>query len=133
MATKNETQTKPEDVDAEGAEQAAAAPGRRLPFKLILIAAGGLVALVAAGDDAYHVGSHSASATASPGKPAVFLDMPDVLVNLSASGGEPTQYLKVKVTLELPDQAIQAQIQPVMAASATAWRCASPSRCANPA
>jgi flagellar basal body-associated protein FliL len=100
MATKNETQTKPEDVDAEGAEQAAAAP-------------------------------HSASATASPGKPAVFLDVADVLVNLSASGGERT--LKVKVTLELPDQAIQAQIQPVMAASATAWRCASPSRCANPA
>ena len=65
MATKNETQTKPEDVDAEGAEQAAAAPGRRLPFKLILIAAGGLVALVAAGGDADHVvGSHSASATA---------------------------------------------------------------------
>ena len=76
MATKNETQTKPEDVDAEGAEQAAA-PGRRLPFKLILIAAGGLVALAAAGGDAVHVvGSHSASATA--------------------------------------------------------WRCASPSRCANP-
>jgi hypothetical protein len=29
MATKNDTQTKPKDVDAEGAEQAAAAPGRR--------------------------------------------------------------------------------------------------------
>jgi hypothetical protein len=65
MATKNETQTKLEDVDAEGAEQAAAAPGRRLPFKLILIAAGGLVALVAAGGVADHVvGSHGASATA---------------------------------------------------------------------
>ena len=65
MATKNDTQTKPKDVDAEGAEQAAAAPSRRLPFKLILIAAGGLVALVAAGGDAYHVvGSHSASRVA---------------------------------------------------------------------
>jgi flagellar FliL protein len=132
MATKNETQTKPEDVDSESAEQAAAAPGRWLPFKLMLIAAGGLVALVAAGGGAYHVvGSHSASA--EPGQAAVFLDMPDVLANLSASGGERTQYLKVKVILELPDQVMQAQIQPVMAASATAWRCASPSRCANPA
>jgi hypothetical protein len=56
MATKNETQTKPEDVDAEGAEQAAAAPGRRLSFKLILIAAGGLVALVAGGGGAYQRG-----------------------------------------------------------------------------
>ena len=80
MATKNETQTKLEDVDAEGAEQAAAAPGRRLPFKLILIAAGGLVALVAAGGDADHVvGSHSASATAwrcaSGRKPGMTLAM----------------------------------------------------------
>jgi flagellar FliL protein len=48
-------------------------------------------------------------------KPVVFLDMPDVLVNLSSTGGgDRTQYLKVKVTLELPDQAMSAQIQPVM-------------------
>ena len=86
MATKNETQTKPEEVEADGVEQAAPAPGRRLPFKLILIAAGGLVALVAVGGGAYHLlGSRSAAATATAGKPAVFLDMPDVLVNLSAS------------------------------------------------
>ena len=36
-------------------------------------------------------------------KPPVFLDMPDVLVNLSSTGGDRTQYLKVKVVLELPD------------------------------
>jgi flagellar FliL protein len=48
-------------------------------------------------------------------KPVVFLDMPDVLVNLSASNGsERTQYLKVKVTLELPNEATSAQIQPLM-------------------
>ena len=41
--------------------------------------------------------------------------MPDVLVNLSSSSGsERTQYLKVKVTLELPDQAMSTQIQPMM-------------------
>ena len=115
MATKNETQTKAEDTEAEAGEQPAPAPVRRLPFKLILIAVGGLVALVAVGGGAYHVlGSRTAAATSPAGKPAVFLDMPDVLVNLSASGGERTQYLKVKVTLELPDQAMQAQIQPVM-------------------
>ena len=40
---------------------------------------------------------------------------PDVLVNLSSTGaGDRTQYLKVKVVLELPDQALSAQIQPVM-------------------
>ncbi len=115
MAKKNETQTKAEDTEVEASEQAPPAPGRRLPFKLILIAAGGLVALVAVGGGAYHlVESRGVAATTSQGKPAVFLDMPDVLVNLSASGGERTQYLKVKVTLELPDQAMQSQIQPVM-------------------
>ncbi len=43
------------------------------------------------------------------------MDMPEVLVNLSNTGAtERTQYLKVKVVLELPDQEMQAQIQPVM-------------------
>ena len=57
----------------------------------------------------------AATAEAPPVKPVVFLDMPDVLVNLSASNGsERTQYLKVKVTLELPNEATSAQIQPLM-------------------
>ena len=43
------------------------------------------------------------------------MDMPEVLVNLSNTGGnEHTQYLKVKVVLELPNQELTAQIQPVM-------------------
>ena len=40
--------------------------------------------------------------------------MPDVLVNLSSNGTERTQYLKVKVVLELPDEAMKAQIEPLM-------------------
>jgi len=43
------------------------------------------------------------------------MDMPDVLVNLSSSGGgDHTQYLKVKVVLEVPDDKVMAQIQPLM-------------------
>jgi len=117
MATTNDAQSEPENVEADGEEGTATpATGRKLPLKLILIAAGGLVILVAVGGGLYHfLASHSAAATASQTKPAVFLDMPDVLVNLSSSGGgDRTQYLKVKVTLELPDQAMSAQIQPVM-------------------
>ncbi len=41
-------------------------------------------------------------------KPAVFLDLPEVLVNLSNAGGDRTQYLKVKIVLELPDAALHA-------------------------
>lgn len=47
-------------------------------------------------------------------KPAVFVDLPEVLVNLSNPNGERTQYLKVKVVLELPDQKMIEQIQPIM-------------------
>jgi hypothetical protein len=63
-----------------------------------------------------HDKAEAAASAAGPQiKPVVFLDMPDVLVNLSSTGGsERTQYLKVKVTLELPNEAMSAQIQPVM-------------------
>ena len=47
-------------------------------------------------------------------KPAIFVDLPDVLVNLSNAGTDRTQYLKVKIVLEVPDAAIVAQIQPLM-------------------
>ena len=49
-----------------------------------------------------------------PGKPVVFVDLPEILVNLSNTGNDRTQYLKVKIVLELPDQLMVAQIQPVM-------------------
>ncbi len=58
---------------------------------------------------------HDHHDAAPPAKPAVFVDLPEVLVNLSSSGGtDRTQYLKVKVVLELPDQSLMQQIQPVM-------------------
>jgi len=37
-----------------------------------------------------------------------------VLVNLANSGTDRTQYLKVKIVLELPDAALVGQIQPLM-------------------
>ena len=79
----------------------------------------GLVAIGVIGGGAYFFlfahKSEAATAAANQVKPPVFLDLPDVLVNLSSGGGnERTQYLKVKVVLELPDQELSAQIQPVM-------------------
>jgi flagellar FliL protein len=49
-----------------------------------------------------------------PIKPAVFIDLPEVLVNLSNTGSDRTQYLKVKIVLELSDQLLAQQITPVM-------------------
>jgi flagellar protein FliL len=119
MATTTLTQAETENAEAEGEEgKAAPAAKRKLPLKLILIAAGGLVVLGGAGWGTYHfffAGRSEPASAANQVKPPVFLDMPDVLVNLSSTGGgDRTQYLKVKVVLELPDQELSAQIQPVM-------------------
>jgi len=47
-------------------------------------------------------------------KPATFVDMPDVLVNLSTANTDRPQYLKVKVVLELPEAELIPKIQPLM-------------------
>jgi flagellar FliL protein len=122
MATTKETQSETENEEAEGGEGKAAPAKRKLSLKMILMAVGGLVAVGGIGGGGYffffggHGKAEAAAAAAVPQtKPVVFLDMPDVLVNLSSTGGgDRTQYLKVKVTLELPDQAMSEKIQPVM-------------------
>ncbi len=116
MASKNETQPESQNEAAEGEE---AQPAKRawLSKKLIIMVAGGLVVLGGAGGGYFFFfGHHQEAAPAEAAvKPPIFVDMPDVLVNLSSGGGsERTQYLKVKIALELPDEKVQAQIQPVM-------------------
>lgn len=96
------------DAEANGAAK------KKLPLKLIIIAA---VALLALGGGGYvmlhHKGEKVAEEAPKP-KPAVFVDLPDVLVNLSTGANERTQYLKVKVVLEVADQKVIEQIQPIM-------------------
>jgi flagellar FliL protein len=108
------------DADVAGqdddAEQSSAKPKRKLPIKLIAIGAAGLLVLGGAGTGAYLFfgkSTHEAPA-AEAAKPAVFVDLPDVLVNLSNAGSDRTQYLKVKIVLELPDAAQVQHIQPLM-------------------
>jgi flagellar protein FliL len=117
MATTKETQTEAEFAEGEDGKKAAPAK-RKLSLKLMMMAAGGFAAFVVIGGGAYYflfTGKSHAAVAANQVKPPTFLDMPDVLVNLSNSGGgDRTQYLKVKVVLELPDQALSAQIEPVM-------------------
>ena len=93
-----------------------AAQKSRFPLKLIMMAVGGLVLLGAGGSAVFMMKSNaSSSAIASPiAKPPAFLDLPDTLVNLSNTGSDRPQYLKVKIVLELPDQAMVAQVQPML-------------------
>jgi len=101
--------------DEEG-EGAAAKPKRKFPLKLILIVFASLVVLGGGGAAAYYVFSANSGAkhAAKMVKPAVFFDLPDIMVNLSTTGSDRTQYLKVKVVLELADVELKKQIQPVM-------------------
>jgi flagellar FliL protein len=108
---------KDSDDEVEGEEGAAKAAAKlKIPFKLIAMIAGAVVAAGALGTGAYMLfgGSHESKAAVQVAKPAVFVDLPEVLVNLSNTGSDRTQYLKVKVVLELPDALLMQQIQPVM-------------------
>jgi len=106
-----------DEAAADETEAPAAKPKRKLPsLKLMIIAAAGLLLLGGGGAAAYLFlggGGHDKPAQAAV-KPAIFVDLPDVLVNLSNAGTDRTQYLKVKIVLELPDPTVVGQIQPLM-------------------
>jgi flagellar FliL protein len=103
---------------AEGAEGAEGAPApKKSKMKLMIIAGAAVVVLAGGGFFAYtkFFGHHEEAKDHAPVvKPVTFVDMPDLLVNLSNPNGERTQYLKVKVTLEIPDAEMMAKIQPMM-------------------
>jgi flagellar FliL protein len=120
MAAKAKAGKEPEE-EAEVAEapegaEAAPAPKRKLPLKLMAIIGAGVVLVAAVGIGAYFLfgGVKQTQAAPVPVKPAVFIDLPEVLVNLSNTGSDRTQYLKVKIVLELSDQLLVQQITPVM-------------------
>jgi flagellar FliL protein len=102
-----------EDGDAGKAAKAK----KKLSPKMMIIAGAALAVVLGGGVGSYFMffkHDEAKKEEAAAPKPAVFVDMPDVLVNLANSGSDRTQYLKVKVVLELPDQNLVAQIQPLM-------------------
>jgi flagellar FliL protein len=91
----------------------------KLPSLRIMIIAAAALVVVGGGIGGYFMfaGKKEAAeqkAAAPAVKPVAFLDLPDVLVNLASPGGERTQYLKLKIVLEVPDQMMVQQIQPVL-------------------
>jgi flagellar FliL protein len=107
-----------EEADAqleEGDESVAPSQGW-LSRRNIIIAAAGSLVLIGGGTGAYFMmkkPGEEAPAVAKT-KPPVFLDVPEVLVNLSTTATERTQYLKVKIVLELPDATLTPQVQSTM-------------------
>jgi flagellar protein FliL len=117
MAAKAKKQA---DAERDEAEEETGQPKpkakRKLPVKLIGMAAAGVLVVGGGGIAGYKYFSKTAhqAPKKEAAKPAVFVDLPDVLVNLSNSGNDRTQYLKVKITLELPNQGLVEKIKPLM-------------------
>ncbi len=104
---------KPDEIPADG--KAAGSGGRK---KLIVISV--VSALLAAGaGGGYYFWQRSKAAevdkAAQLKKKAFFFDLPEITVNLAgAPGQERPAYLRLKLALEVEDQKIIAEIQPLM-------------------
>jgi flagellar FliL protein len=108
-----------DEADVEDGAEGAPVGKKRFalpPMKVLIIGGAALVVLAGVGGGGYYFFTHKSEpkTEASVAKPAVFVDLPEVLVNLSNTGSERTQYLKIKIVLELADQPMVAQITPVM-------------------
>ena len=106
-------------ADNEQTEDGAAAEGASAPKskrKLIMIAAAVLLLLGAGGGWFFFFNHHGEEkhAEAPAPKPPVFVDVPDILVNLAGLPGERVQYLKIKVVLEVKDEPLVEKIKPTM-------------------
>ena len=101
-----------EGAAAEGEEGSAPTGGKR---KLIIIVSAALV-LVLGGVGGYLMffNKKHEEKVEEAAKPTVFMDVPEVMVNMASGPGERTQYLKVKIVLEVKEQPLVAEITPVL-------------------
>lgn len=111
---------KPEAEAEAGAEGAEAAPKKKrslvkmlVMFVLpaVLVLGGAAYFFLLSGGEEPAEGEHGeAHAEAAP---PVFMDLPDMLVNLTTASGDRAM-LKLAVSLEVPDQETVAKIEPIM-------------------
>ena len=102
---------------AEGAAEAAEGAAPRGKLKLIIAAVGVLIILGGGAATWFFLFRHhdeEVHAEAAAAKPPVFVDVPDMLVNLVGTPGERVQYLKVKVVLEVKEEKQVEAIKPTM-------------------
>ena len=125
---KDEDEELDDEQDKDGEEGAEKPKGKfgwlKLPSfampsrKMMIIIAGAVVLLGGGGGGAYFFFFKGSAEHEKPvkeaAKPAIFVDMPDVLVNLANAANERTQYLKVKIVLEVPTAEVVTEIQPLM-------------------
>jgi flagellar FliL protein len=104
-------------IDGEAGKGQSKKPGlmAKLSLKTMIMAGAAVAVLGGGGAGAYFFfASHHETVDHAAPEPAVFVDMPEVLVNLASVGTDRTQYLKVRITLEVPDKIQAGQLTPVM-------------------
>ena len=117
MAKTKKKEAEAETPEAEGEGEAATPKKSFLSKKLIIMAAAGVLVLGgAAGGWFFFFRGHPHDEKPAPvaAKPPAFLEMPEVMVNLSSTNNGRAQYLKAKITLEVTDQKIADEIKPVL-------------------
>ena len=104
---------------AEGVAEGADVPKPKGKLKLI-IAIVAVLAIIGGGATwlvftRHHGGEETQHAEAGPPmKPPVYVDVPDMLVNLIGLPGERVQYLKVKLVLEVKEEKQSEAIKPTL-------------------
>jgi flagellar FliL protein len=101
--------------DKEDGAEAAAVP-KKSRKKLIIMAAAVLLLVGGGATWFFFFRGHGEEmhAEAAAPKAPIFLDVPEVLVNLIGAPGERVQYLKVKVVLEVKEEKQVESIKPTM-------------------
>jgi flagellar FliL protein len=104
------------DQGEGGAAEVAEVAAPKGKLKLIIAAAAVLLFVCGAAGWFFFFRGHAEEkhAEAAPAKPPVFLDVPDLLINLVGLPGERVQYLKVKVVLEVKEEKQVEAIKPSM-------------------
>jgi flagellar FliL protein len=105
-----------DNEQAEGAADVAEVAAPKGKLKLIIAAVAVLLIVSSAATWFFFFRHHGdeAHAEAAPPKPPVFVEVPEMLVNLVGSPGERVQYLKVRVVLEMKEDRQVDAIKPTM-------------------
>jgi flagellar protein FliL len=117
MAKAKKKEEEADTPEAEGEGEAAAPKKSFLSKKLIFMAAAGVLVLGSAAGGwffFFHAKPHEEKPAPVAVKPPAFLDMPEVVVNLSSTNNGRAQYLKARIVLEVTDQKLADEIKPVL-------------------
>lgn len=104
--------------DAPEGEEGGGGGGKK---KLIIIVAAAVLVLGGGGGGYFFFAKKKAAAAEAekqavkvePVKPSVFVDLPDMTINVSSAGDRP-HYLRLKVSLEVSDQKAADEVKPVL-------------------